>query len=68
MISPAMFGGLQSGDIITKINGEDIYNDATYSTKIHMLLPSTTCEIAVQRQNGNEYMEVKCEVQLGVLQ
>ncbi len=66
--SPAMYAGLQSGDIITQINGEDIYSDATYSTKIRMLLPGTTCEITVMRQNGNEYMEVKCEVVIGVLE
>lgn len=66
--SPAMYAGLQSGDIITQINGEDIYSDATYSSKIQMLLPGTTCEITVRRQNGDDYMEIKCEVQLGVLQ
>ena len=66
--SPAMYAGLQSGDIITQINGEDIYSTATYSSKIQMLLPGTTCEVTVQRQNGDNYMEIKCEVQLGVLQ
>ena len=66
--SPAMYAGLQSGDIITHINGEDIYSDATYSAKVQMLLPGTTCEITVRRQNGDSYMEIKCEVQLGVLQ
>lgn len=66
--SPAMYAGLQSGDIITKINGEDIYSDATYSSKIQMLLPGTSCEITVRRQNGENYMEIKCEVELGILQ
>ena len=66
--SPAMFAGLQSGDIITQINGEDIYSDASYSSKIQMFLPGTTCEVTVQRQNGDSYMAIKCEVQLGILQ
>lgn len=66
--SPAMYAGLQSGDIITHINGEEIYSDATYSSKIRMLLPGTTCEITVLRQNGNNYMEVKCEVEIGILE
>lgn len=66
--SPAMYAGLQSGDVITQLNGENIYSDATYSSKIQMLLPGTTCEFTVLRQNGNEYMEIKCEVQLGILE
>ena len=66
--SPAMYAGLQSGDVITQVNGENIYSDATYSSKIQMLLPGTTCEFTVLRQNGNEYMEIKCEVQLGILE
>ena len=68
MDSPAMFAGLQSGDIITHINDEEIYSAESYSTKIHMFLPGTTCEITVRRQNGDSYMEIKCEVELGVLQ
>jgi serine protease Do len=66
--SPAMFAGLQSGDIITHINGEDIYSTTTYSTKVQMLLPGTTCEFTIRRQNGEEYMEIKCVVEIGVLQ
>lgn len=65
--SPAMYAGLQSGDVITQINGEDIYEAGTYSTKIRMLIPGTTCEITVKRQNGNGYIEVKCEVEVGIL-
>jgi serine protease Do len=63
-----MFAGLQSGDIITHINGEDIYSATTYSTKVQMLLPGTTCEFTIRRQNGEEYMEIKCVVEIGVLQ
>jgi serine protease Do len=66
--SPAMYAGLQSGDVITHVNGESIYADATYTSKIEMLLPGTTCEITVRRQSGEEYIEIKCEVTLGVLQ
>lgn len=66
--SPAMFAGLQSGDIITHINGEEISTSSMYSTKIRMLLPGTTCEITVRRQSGEAYIEVKCEVEIGILQ
>lgn len=66
--SPAMKAGLQNGDVITHINGDSILNDVAFSKKIAQLLPGTTCEISVKRQNGNEYYEVKCTVTIGVLQ
>lgn len=65
--SPAMKAGLQSGDVITHVNGEAIASDVTFSEKISQLIPGTTCEISVKRQNGNEYYEVKCTVTIGVL-
>ncbi len=68
MDSPAMKAGIQSGDVVTHINGEEILTDETYSEKISQLIPGTTCEISVQRQNGDEYYEVKCTVTIGVLQ
>lgn len=68
MDSPAMKAGLQSGDVITHVNGEEVLEDMMFSDKISQLIPGTTCEITVQRQNGNEYYEVKCTVTIGVLQ
>ena len=66
--SPAMKAGLQNGDVITHINGDSIITDEMFSEKIAQLIPGTTCEISVKRQNGNEYYEVKCTVTIGVLQ
>ena len=66
--SPAMKAGLQNGDVITHINGESILTDDLFSEKIAQLIPGTTCEISVKRQNGNEYYEVKCTVTIDVLQ
>lgn len=66
--SPAMKAGLQNGDVITHINGDLIVTDEMFSEKIAQLIPGTTCEILVKRQNGNEYYEVKCTVTIGVLQ
>lgn len=68
MDSPAMKAGLQSGDVVTHLNGEAVLTDETFSEKISQLIPGTTCEISVKRQNGNEYYEVKCTVTIGVLE
>lgn len=65
--SPGMHAGLQSGDVIVKVNGESVTTDAVYSDKISQLIPGTACEITVKRQNSNGYYEVTCEVEIGVL-
>lgn len=66
--SPAMYAGLQSGDVIVKVNGEGVGTDIDYSDKINQLIPGTTCEITVKRQNGNAYYDVTCMVEIGVLE
>lgn len=66
--SPAMKAGLQNGDVITHMNGDAIMSDEIFSEKMAQLLPGTTCEVLVKRQNGNEYYEVKCTVTIGVLE
>lgn len=68
MDSPAMKAGLQSGDVITHINGEAVATDMLFSEKISQLIPGTTCEISLKRQNGNTYYDVTCVVTIGVLQ
>lgn len=65
--SPAMRAGLQSGDVIVSINGEAIATDVAFSNKISQFIPDTTCEVTVKRQNGNEYYDVTCMVEIGVL-
>ena len=66
--SPAMHAGLQSGDVIVKVNGEKVATDMVYSDKMSQLIPGTTCEITVKRQSGNEYYDVSCMVEIGVLE
>lgn len=65
--SPAMQAGLQSGDVIVKINDTVIRTDIDYSEKIENLIPGTTCEIKVKRQSGDAYYDVTCEVEIGIV-
>lgn len=65
--SPAMRAGMQSGDVIIKINDTAIQTDADFSKKIESLIPGTRCEIKVKRQSGDEYYDVTCEVEIGTV-
>lgn len=65
--SPAMKAGLQSGDVIVKVNDTVIQTDVDFSKKIERLIPGTKCEIKVKRQNGDEYYDVTCEVEIGIV-
>ena len=66
--SPAVQAGLQSGDVIVKMNGETVTTDEEVSDKISQFIPGTTCEVMVKRQNGDEYYEITCTVEIGVLE
>ncbi len=66
--SPAMLSGLQSGDVIVKVNGENVATDSAYSAKISKLEPGMVCELVVKRQNGKEYYEITCQVKVGILE
>ena len=66
--SPAMHAGLQKGDIIIRINEEDIHTDDKYRSKLTELFPGMLCEITIKRQNGDGYYDVICEVEVGAIQ
>ena len=66
--SPAMKAGLQSGDVIVKINDTVICTDTDLSKKLENLIPGTICEIKVKRQSADAYYDVTCEVELGIVE
>lgn len=68
MDSPAMAAGLQSGDVITKINGEKAASDTAYSSQVMKLTPGDTIPVVVQRQGADGYSEITCEVEVGILE
>jgi serine protease Do len=67
MDSPAMNAGLQSGDIITKINGEEIRTDRAFSNALLALSAGDEVKVEVERKGATDYTAIKYEVTLGVL-
>lgn len=68
MDSPAMAAGLQSGDVITRMDGEAILNVDGYENKLLSLTPGESVEIVVERQGTDGYKEITCTVEVSVLQ
>ncbi len=68
MDSPAMAAGLQSGDVITAMDGEAIFTVDSYETRLLGMLPGSEVEITVQRQGTEGYAEIICTAVIGVLQ
>lgn len=67
MDSPAMNAGLQSGDVIVKMDGQDVTSDSLYSEAARKLVPGEDCEFVVMRQGSEGYKTISCKVETGVL-
>lgn len=63
--SPALEGGLQSGDMIIAINDVAISSVAVFSNTITSLKPKDTVEVTIQRKIKDEPKEMKLSVVLG---
>ena len=66
--APAMAAGLQSGDVITEIDGEAVISVDGYQTKLLSLTPGDVANVTIQRQGNDGYTEIKCPVTVSVLQ
>lgn len=66
--SPAMAAGLQEADVITAINGEEIINVVQYYQNIYERQPEDVVTISIKRQNGEGYVDLECDVTVGILQ
>lgn len=67
MDSPAMAAGLQEADVITAINGEEIINVVQYYQTIYEKQPEEEIKITIKRQNGEGYIDLECDVEVGIL-
>lgn len=65
--SPAYNAGLQSGDVIVEMEGEEIDGIDAYEEKVLTSEPGTVMQIAVMRQGMEEYLRVECRVMIGIL-
>lgn len=68
MDSPAMEAGLQIGDIIVEMDGEEIFSAEAYEERVLKLEPGAAVNIAVKRQSGEDFTRVEYVVTAGVLQ
>ncbi len=66
--SPALEAGLQSGDVIVEIDGEEISSEEAYEAKLLELQPGASMEVAVKRQGMNGYIRITCNVTAGKLE
>lgn len=67
MDSPAMNAGLQSGDVIQKIDDKDITTDDSYTDAVFGLTPGETYSVVFMREGSNGYKELTCEIEAGIL-
>lgn len=65
MDSPAMKAGIQSGDIITAIDGMPILSFAQYVDVLSGYEPEETVDVQIRRQGANEYREITIPIILG---
>lgn len=60
--SPAMTAGIQSGDIIHSLNGQEITTMQEYSKILQNIDPGTRTKIHVYRKNTEEYVDVELNI------
>ena len=62
--SPAMNAGIQSGDIITKIDDEEIISFDQFIKKLADYSPDDIISVTVMRQSNKDYTQLKTKVTL----
>lgn len=67
MDSPAMAAGLQTGDVVTSVGGDTVLSVEAYERILLSLAQGKSVEIVVQRQGVDDYTEITCTVEVGVL-
>lgn len=67
MDSPAMLAGIQSGDVITRINGTDITNYNELLNALYNAEPEETLAVTLMRQGMDGFQQMRVVVTLGTM-
>ncbi|MGN0483240.1 MAG: S1C family serine protease [Lachnospiraceae bacterium] len=65
--SPARMAGVQSGDVIIKMDGTSISTIQEYEKALRNYRPNDTVTMTIRRQDGIGYSRIKCAATVGVL-
>ena len=64
MDSAAMHAGIQSGDVVTKIDGYEITSFTVFTEAVSMHSPGDEIALTIKRHSGEEYREMEISVVL----
>lgn len=64
--SPAYKSGIQSGDVITRINGTEINNMESFMMQLEKNNPGDNVNITIKRRGREDYKEIEFNLVLGV--
>lgn len=67
MDSPAMNAGLQSGDVIVRVDKINVTTDVDYRNVVLSLLPGEEYPVTIRRFGNDGYQEIVCQVRPEVL-
>lgn len=65
MDSPAMRVGIQSGDVIVKIDGIDIARFSEFTEAMYNIRPEAEINMTIKRYDGEEYRDIDLRVNMG---
>ena len=68
MDSPAMDAGLQSGDVIRSVAGQEVVSAEQFREVMLQLTPKETYSVTVMREGTKWYKKITCKLKAGVLQ
>lgn len=64
--SPAYKSGIQSGDVITRINGTEINNMESFMMQLEKNNPGDNVNVTIKRRGREDYKEIEFNLVLGV--